>query len=127
MKKKKASGFDIFALTIGVCILVFAADLMLNRGLKDKHDFMSNLLKFVLLSVGIALVIVPIRALMSSKAKQRLYAESSGEAILESGRAIREEYSNAKEAVRDTVNAISVGARSTMDRAAKIKKAMKKL
>lgn len=99
-------------MALGVAILGIGLDQILNGGLRDDNSFMGLLVKGVLLAVGLAFVLLPLRAMLSSRDEQRLYVRSLGRGLRRSALTLGQELGSLSATARTVGRTVAVaGAR----------------
>ena len=73
---------------------------MLNGTLKDDTSFIGYIVKFVIVAVGLALVLLPIKAMFGSRAQQEQWKTQLGRGVRQSGQAMRDEFGSVRKAVK---------------------------
>lgn len=100
---------ELVALLIGVSILGIGTEQIVNkRALVADNSFMGILVKSVLLLLGVALVVLPIRAMLQPAEKQRAYRASLAQGARESRDLLVDHGAAARRAVRST-GAVAAG------------------
>lgn len=90
--RSSRSSSSVLVMGLGLCVLGVGVNHMINGGLRDDNSFMGVLVKGVILLVGLVMVLLPIRSMMSSSERQRVHIRSLGRGVKHAAVAISQDF-----------------------------------
>tara|TARA_B100000787_G_C16125365_1_gene264716 strand:+ start:402 stop:740 length:339 start_codon:yes stop_codon:yes gene_type:complete len=91
---------NVISLAIGIGILGIGGEMILNGKLKNDTSMVGRVVKIVIILVGLAFVILPIKAMFGSRDQQRQWRKQLGRGVRRSGQTLRDEFGTASRTIR---------------------------
>lgn len=91
---------NLLALGIGLGVLSVGTHFLLKGGLKNDNSPMGITVKVVFVAVGLALVLLPLKAMLGSKAQQKQWRSQLHKGVRRSGQTLRDEFGSVKSVAR---------------------------
>lgn len=84
---------NILSFAIGVGILGVGGEMILNGSLKKDKSMVATIVKCVIFVVGIAFVILPIKAMMGSNSQKKQWRKQLNRGVQLTGQSLRDDFS----------------------------------